>query len=255
MMEYMSFSQTTPTIGRFFEITIINQQYATIKFKPNKVKFFDAHHLMLNSIRQLWNITMHVPQIIKEDIVVHENTSTIADPIIKFQLTQIPQIPQNPQPIETPIETRAVADFTGPGWLNIMGFNIARLGGSERIKLEYKASQWTTVVGPCPYIDENDILHVSTYHVSANDLIHNILGRIEQFIDKWITTRALGYGLCEDDKSCQISLVNALIFFLNDGCDIVMGHKTGHMFLDPIEIVMERGAGDVGKRWNMILSL
>jgi hypothetical protein len=232
---------------RFFDISIVNETSATVKFNHNKVKFFDSPHLILNSIRQLWNITMNVPQIDKSDIIIHENTSTIYDPIIKFQLTMIPQM-AGPSSAD-------MVDYTGPGWLNIMGFNIARLGCNERIKVEYRASKMTTVVGPCPYIDENDTLYVSTYHVSAYALLCDIFRRIELFIDKWVTTRELDYGLCEDDKSCQISLVNAMIFFLNDGCDIIMGHKTGHMFLDPIEVVIERGADDVRKRWDMILSL
>ncbi len=234
------------TIYKFFDVQMIDDTHATIKFNNRGIVFFDAEHMILNSIRQLWNITVNVPQIDKMDIVIHENTSPIYDPIIKFQITQLPQSLDQ-------YEKTHVIDYEGPGWLNIRGFNIARLGVNERIKMEYTVSKWTTVIGPCPYIDEMDVLHVETYYIGVLDVIKNIVERIEIFIEKWVKGRILEYGVCEDDKSCQLALVNALIFFMNNGHDVIMGHKTGHMFLDPIEIVVERGVDEnVTNRWMSV---
>ncbi len=232
------------TIHKFFNVHLIDETHAKITFNRQKLVFFDSTHIILNSIRQLWNITMDVPQVDKMDITIHENTSPIYDPIIKFQITQIPQSLDQ-------YGKNVMIDYTGPGWLNINGFNIARLGMDERINMEYDISKWTRVVGPCPYIDEHDVLYVETYYVSASNVIQRVLDRISAFIDRWIKDRTLEYGVDEDDKSCQIALVNALIFFLNDGCDIIMGHKTGHMFLDPIDIILERGTDEhLVARWK-----
>jgi len=177
------------------------------------------------------------------DVDILKNTSRVYNPVIKFQLGQIPLNEEGELTDE--VHGGRVVSAVGPGWFQVDGYHLMYLADSsaavEAMIRPALSDPPYCVVGPCPHINSQDQLVVSTYCVSAMKVLGAVLDRIWREVGAWVADRSI---------RPSHAVAEAAAFLLSDGRKVVVGHRVGHMFLDPIEMVVERGeVGDLNARW------
>ena len=215
---------------KWYTFNTIDKNNASVSTDTRKL-FFNSSTLFLNAIRQLWNNTIDIPQF-KDEIDIEINTTHVYNPVIRYQISQIPL------PLNADI---ASIDQTGPGWCKLCEYNILYLNEGERLKLTAKPTMipsTSMVVGPCPYIDQCDRLVVSTYQLHVELVFNAVMNRMIEAVNKWALDMTFSHHKLSE---VNFALANAIVFFMSDGKKIVVGCRMGHMFLDPIELVVERG--------------